>query len=214
MADWGKTSFMERRLGSRLKRRFMGLGGLYYEGRFVIHRNTRIDGGVCLGSGVREAIIVDSKKYPMVNHLYAILRSKIRGRDTALSDVYNLVDETLKYDEAFALEAARRFPDQKVALDFFIEHRKGVCRHMALLCGVLLEKLCDDRVLGGKPSIDRNSIPMVGGHAWCRYTNSAGDVFILDIAQHFLGELDRKERNVKINGYNIRNYYRPEEIAY
>ncbi len=210
MAKWDKTQLMERRLEGKLERRFMGLGGLFYEGRFVIHRNTRIDGGVCLGQGVREAIVVDSTKYPMINAVYRKLETMIKGKDTILSSVYTLVDKTLKYDEKFALKIDKKYPDKKVSLDLFIINRKGVCRHMALLCGVLLEKLQNSGIIRGKPSIDRNHIPMVGGHAWCRYTNSVGDVFILDVAQHFLGRLDKHEKNVKIDSYKIWEYYRPE----
>jgi len=208
---WDSTFLMEQRLGNKLKKRFFFFGKLRFEDRFVIHRNSRIDGGVSLGSGAREAIVVDSRKYPGINRLYAILRSRMGGRDTVLSSVYDLVDQMMEYDEPFVLNVARQYPDQKVSLDYFIQNKKGVCRHMGLLCGVLLEKIRDHGIIRGKVSIDRNSIPMVGGHAFCRYTNSAGDIFILDVARHFLGKLDKEESHVKIDGYHIWDYYRPEE---
>ena len=202
---------MEDRLGDKLKRRFLGLGGLYYGDRFVIHRDTRIDGGVSFGEGAREAIVVDSKKYPRVNEVYERLKSSVKDNATVLWDVYDIVDKTLRYDEAYANEMAERYPDRKVSLDVFIGNGKGVCRHMALLCGVLLEKLCDEGVINGKASIDRNSIPAIGGHAWCRYTSANGQSYIVDVTQHFIGRLDKTLKYIKIGGYNVWDYYRPED---
>ncbi|MFH0896551.1 MAG: hypothetical protein V1850_00680 [Candidatus Bathyarchaeota archaeon] len=45
-----------------------------------------------------------------------------------------------------------------------------------------------DGFVNGKSSIDRN-FTSEGLHEWCRYTNSRGDVIIIDPAQRYLGNL-------------------------
>ena len=72
----------------------------------------------------------------------------------------------------------------------------GVCRHQALLCGYLLEKLIKDERISGKVSVDRNFVEGLGGHAWARYTTDRGKVYILDVAQNYkgcLGDMTKKQ---------------------
>ncbi|MGH7240061.1 MAG: hypothetical protein ACREHG_08350, partial [Candidatus Saccharimonadales bacterium] len=47
-----------------------------------------------------------------------------------------------------------------------------------------------------------------GGHSWVRYTNSRDEVYILDLAQDFIGTLDEAMQRPK--GWN---YLRPDEDA-
>lgn len=173
-----------------------------FKGRPVIHRDTPINGGVYLGAGAREAIVVDDKKdldtrgESNLDKAYQRLLEKLRkikseGKNIKgyfLEEVYKLVLEEMPYD----LEKVERIqdqldPDQKIYLSHFFDG--GVCRHQALLAGYLLERLAKDGIAGGKVSIDRNSIEGKGGHAWVRYTNSIGKVFIIDVAQEYLGPL-------------------------
>lgn len=79
-------------------------------------------------------------------------------------------------------------------MDSYIIAGGGVCRHQALLGAYLLEKLIRDGKIGGKVSIDRNSVQNAG-HAWIRYTNSKGKVFIIDQAQKYIGLLNDTDKN-------------------
>ncbi len=67
----------------------------------------------------------------------------------------------------------------------------------SLLTGYLLERLSKDGLVGGKVSVDRNYVQGLGGHAWVRYTNSGGEVFILDSAQGYIGRLDEMDESQK-----------------
>ena len=57
----------------------------------------------------------------------------------------------------------------------------------------------------GNASIDRNT-DVPGGRAWCRYTNSNKRVFILDVAQGFIGRMEKAEN------WDYRSRMNPNEI--
>lgn len=199
-AEWNKTQLAEE----RVKR-----SGFYeekgvirkekiFQGRPIIGRDRKIDGGVYLGGSAREAVVVDGEKDPALEKVYQELlkrrrEAQSRGKDFKdgiLEDVWELVGQVMPYNEVKVQEIERSLPepDTKIYLSAFIGG--GVCRHQALLTGYLLERLSKEGLVGGKVSIDRNYVPDEGGHAWVRYTNSAGDVFILDSAQRYIGRLD------------------------
>ncbi|MBU2638844.1 MAG: hypothetical protein KJ955_07765 [Nanoarchaeota archaeon] len=194
MADWSRTMFSEKRLEDVLE-------GESYLGRKIIHRDSPIDKGVYLGAGEREAIVVDSDKYPAIRKLYEKAKEKalvgLAEKDIVkcmvLRAVYETVKETMTACDEKAVDAivrlARCGKDGKIALDLFIENQVGVCRHMALACGALLELFRKDGFVSGNISIDRNTDK--GGHAWCRYTNSGGEVYILDVAQNYVGRMEK-----------------------
>jgi len=193
-----------------------------YKGRHVIGRDERINGGVYLGSGKREEIVVDDTKSEVkkaYEDLYEQLWEKVRNRQNEqeelgqdnnikngiLSDVFELVMEKMQYDGDFADKAGDEFEDQKINLSYFINAKKGVCRHQALLVGYLLERLKEEGHIDGKVSIDRNSVPGLGAHAWVRYVSgTTRDVFIIDPAQKFIGRLEDAPGNWP--------YRRPEEM--
>jgi len=192
-ADWGKTNLAKERLKKERKLD----GEESYSGRFIIHRDGPIDGGVYISVTSKEAIVVDSQKYPKLKELYnrAKLKATEKGivqKDLILEAVFNTVSEAIpKQDERSVAKIVREFgvgKDGKIALDKFLERGTGVCRHDALTCAALLEMFNKEGMLSGKPSLDRNATEM-GAHAWCRYTNSAGQVYILDVAKNFLGTL-------------------------
>ena len=208
ISEWNKTTLTKDRL--KLEGKLYEVKGVsYYEGRPIISRDTPIDGGVYLGQGMREAIVVDSKKYPAIGSLYEKAKAKTRvngevRRDKVLGAVYDTVKEAMKYDEARTEEIVKKHgakKDGKIKLDHFIEEEFGICRHQALTCGVLLELFKNDRFIRGKPSVDRNSIGKYG-HAWCRYTSTG--VAILDVAQGYFGNLE----DAPSDGWD---YKRPEE---
>lgn len=168
----------------------------YFQGRPIIGRDTKINGGVYVGSSQREAIVVDDTKQPELLRIYqqVLDNSRIQGssqvdKSRVLGIVNSTVISTLRYDEARVNNITTQYPDKKVSLGSFVSERIGVCRHQALLGAYLLEKFKKDGHIQGKVSVDRNFVRGKGGHAWVRYTNSEGEVYIIDPAQKYLGRL-------------------------
>lgn len=190
----------------------------YFAGRRVIGSEMRhINGGVYLGAHAREALVVDDDPTdPSGKKLRAFYTEKIRpaiaqaaaqiGRkpkDLALSIIFRTVMKTMQYNAEKAdllthmLTGGQR--DKKIHLAPFIENGVGVCRHQALLTAYLIEKLTQEEDplfrLNGKLSLERNAIAdrdenKSGAHAWVRYTNTNGEVYIVDVAQKKYGKLD------------------------
>lgn len=213
MSDWDYTKNLKKWFETQLIVQSSGPNGLYLKDRRIIQRDSIIDEGIfCVASNQMEYIVVDSHKYHQINKLYSKLKKIIKETNNVMRSVYSLVENKMEYDLEFVEKIEKKFATKKVALDIFIEHGKGVCRHMALLCGVLLEKCINDGFLFGQVSIDRNSIEEEGGHAWCRCTMENNEIFILDPAQHFFGRLDVNDKKTIIKGYHIWDYYRPEDI--
>lgn len=111
--------------------------------------------------------------------------------------MFKYVEETLRYDKA-ATDALAR-DSQKISLDVYMSKGVGVCRTQAVLCAYLVERLVDEGKIEGKVSIDRNMDRSVdgGGHAWARFTAPDGTVYIMDPAQHFVGTLEKAQKNGK-----------------
>jgi len=183
-------------------------------GRDIIGRDCPINGGVYLGGGEREAIVVDDIKQPELLFVYKELLKRKQEKEqkgesfksAALMDVFNLVKETLPYNEGAVTKVTQGLkPDQKITLSSFLREKGGICRHQALLTGYLLEKLKTEGFVGGKASVDRNFVPNRGGHAWVRYVNSGGEVFIIDPAQDFIGRIEQAGKDKWF-------YKRPEEM--
>lgn len=170
----------------------------FYLGRRIIERDSPIDGGIFLGEGQRPAIVVDSEKYPAIGTLYEKAKKKALvglvenhvTKGLVLNAVYDTVKQTMTFNDDHSVETLLMFmhcgKDGKVSLDAFIDNKIGQDEHMALACGVLLELFRKDGFISGKPSIDSNE-----GHAWCRYTNSGGEVYILDVAQNYIGRMKK-----------------------
>jgi len=193
-ANWDKTIISKKRLNLEGK---LGADDTF-KGRHIIHRDSPIDCGVYLGQGKREAIVVDSEKQPEIKELYQKAKEKNYANGTPEIKVLRAVFETVKYAMRYDNEAVEKLVsergvgnDKKISLSSFINKRIGVCRQHALACAVLLELYQKDSILDSKSkiSVDRNSTHL-GGHAWCRYTNPADEVFILDVAQDYVGFLN------------------------
>ena len=151
---------------------------------------------MCVGASGREAIVVDWRhtNEPGITHtlqtLYdtAIERATGGGRfrrNLALKAVFDTVTEHFTDRTPEGVEQLndrlRAGLDQKIHLQCYIAARAGVCRHVALTCAAILERMVDNGLLFGTVGNDRNTAPGQGGHAWCRYTSSSGTVGILDV---------------------------------
>ena len=191
MANWRRTI----EALSRVKWKLDSNG--YFEGRPIIGRDTQIDGGVSLGGSSREAIVVDFGKSPYIQNLYRLARQKssregVVQKELVLRAVYDVVMETMHIKDEYATEALLDnlgiMNDQKVSLDLFVEKGIGVCRHNALVTGVVLERFKKDNHISGNVSADRNSCEH-GGHMWTRYSSKDGRTWILDVTQEYFGGL-------------------------
>lgn len=197
-----------------------------YKNRHQISRDSEISGGVYFGTYGGEAIVVDPDKYPgHYQKLYDQIidrarevnpdgsKGKIR-KDRILGSVFSSVRVALPYSlegvDTALLSIDKFESGAKVDLSFFLDRKIGVCRHQALACGVMLERLAKEGIINGKVSVDRNELWSPngdrGGHAWARYTNSGGEVYILDVAQNYIGTL--RESEGRLHGWD---YMRPEE---
>lgn len=214
-ANWDYTDFMVEENEGHM-----------FKGRPSIERDSQIDGGVYHGTYGGEAIVVDTEKYPNeYNKWLDIAKEKasVNGeikKNHILKSTFDTVLEEMPYskngvDNLLSNIAAGRgeskFKDgTKVSLDYFMREHAGVCRHQALVVGTLLEMFKKEGYISGEVSVDRNTNwnPVTdekGGHAWCRYTNSGGDIFILDVAQKYAGTLEDSKTEAQWN------YLRPEE---
>ncbi len=212
MNNWNRTDLTVERLKAEGKLDADGK----YQGRFIIHKDSQILGGVYLGQGKREAIVVDPK-YGGLPKLYELAKRKSReltadpetcddfywidsatGKETyhpkaALMGTFAAVKETMPMQDD---DAVREFlaknnlnNDMKVTLDSFLSAGLGVCRHDALACGAVLEMFqTNGHLPGWKMSVDRNSNHL-GGHAWTRAQNPDGTVYVVDVRQDFCGTI-------------------------
>ncbi len=219
---WDYTVSYENKLENQRaleEREYRGVKEKYYQGRRMIARDTPINGGVyvCMDSqGQVEAVVVDDKTQKELDEVYKRLLSRSQSNMAAarkgfkrviLKDVFELVQEELPYDleRSTTLASEDMRIGRKIALEVFVGHKAGVCRHQALLAAYLLERLKKERRINPKSvSVDRNYKEGLG-HCWVRYTNSVGDVFIIDPAMRFFGKLDDENKPW--------GYERPEDLA-
>lgn len=192
---------------------------LEFQGRTIISRDTSINDGVYMVGGTGEAIVVDDQKQPELEEVYQDLLQKSQERAQRegtgirrgiLSEVLEIVKEAIPYDQAKIDQLHQSLgvrTGQKIALGAYISQKGGVCRHQALLAAYLLERLGKEGYVNGKVSVDRNFLADGRGHAWVRYTNSFGKIFIIDPAQNYIGRLNQVDEASGLRWF----YKRPED---
>lgn len=204
-----------------------------FQGRDVIKRDSRINGGVYIVPGIQEAIVVDdgrgnnqkgSEEMSVLQREYGraysdfLTKAKALGANvehgvkadqetSVVRAAFASSVDILDYDLGIASSIASEHKDEKVNLSLFLQEGKGVCRHQALLASYYLERAISGGYMSGRVSVDRNYVEGRGGHAWARYTDSSGEVYIIDPAQNFVGTL--KESKGRSDTWN---YSRPEEV--
>jgi hypothetical protein len=137
-----------------------------------------------------------------------------------LEDVYNLVNEVMPYSkegaEDFEFENTQRMglksndDPMKVSLTSYLRFGRfdksvTVCRHQALLAALLIEKLIDLHILPNTFHVTRGSNSIPGyGHAWAHVVENtqknSNRTYIVDVAQHVLGELVTTPEGSFVNG--------------
>jgi hypothetical protein len=196
--------------------------------RPTIGRDSPILGGVYEGSYGGEAIVVNYETDPELidratGRVMAAAQSESGEFDKTkvLDAVFDLVSERMHYDSAavesiFQNELGGKH-HKKVSLNRYIEGGVGECRHQALYAAAILENLSNKGLINGQVSIDRNMIKRDGddkydGHAWVRYTNSAGEVYIIDTAQKKIGRLHDLIAARARDPKSTWNYAREEDV--
>ncbi len=223
-AEWSRTEVIGQRLRDDpnfTPPRPEDPGSPYgrYTGRRIIGSHMdHIIGGVYLGAGAREAIVVDDTlngkrenavlnnfyRQDFLPHLERIAQNiKATPKNVALKFIFDITQKempaNLHRTEAVVRSLTKGIKDQKVHLSAFLENHTGVCRHQALLVAYLLEKLQQEKAEGtkltGTFSLDRNSMAFadeqqIGAHVWVRYTTRHGDAWIIDATQNHIGRLE------------------------
>ena len=180
----------------------------FFKNRRIIGRDVSVNKGVYLGAGSREAIVVD-RKFGELNRLFeeAKKRASVDGKvikDFVIHSVFDVINEAMPVKDNAEVERLvkreKAGRDGEIPLDVFLREGVGVCRHNALAVADLLQRFKEEGVLKGKASVDRNTKRVVidgrsfdAGHAWCRYTNSAGDVFLIDPMHNKIKKLSELE---------------------
>lgn len=196
--------------------------------RPTIARDTPISGGVYEGDYGGRGIVVDADKYPAIDESTDEVMRRITGSDgrpdkhRALATAYQLVIERMRYDkDAEAQISHRDIPgasDEKVALDTYINAGVGICQQQGLYAGAVIERLVKRGVLSGQVSVDRSEEfyrgqNRVDGHVWARYTNSRGEVYIIDPAGHQADSLRNLMQARREGNREVWDYGRPEDHA-
>ena len=184
-----------------------------YRGKRIIARDTPINGRtyVCVsedshGGEIVEATMVDDKSDKELDKAYKLLRDRLGEKTTLekkrVGELVRVVNQVTKevmpnsdHDRISAEFADKSHRGEPVSLGEYVEKGLGLDRHRALLAGYLLERLKDDEYIHPWGiSIDRNYVPDKGDHAWVRYVNRAGEVFVIDPMFGFAGRLDDSNR--------------------
>lgn len=171
----------------------------YYMKRPVLGRHsTQIDGGVSLGGTSREAIIADGGS----EILQAAYKNFVQEMDLAVENVHTFttrsilvgvkdyVRRAMPYDAKKVDNLSKDYADdQPIALSEYLKAEAGVCRHQAMLAGLLVERLVKDGFLVGTVGLGRNQVKTLGGsHAWAIFRGKGvGEEQILDVAQNYVG---------------------------
>ncbi|MEI6810473.1 MAG: hypothetical protein WCK60_00275 [Candidatus Nomurabacteria bacterium] len=163
-----------------------------------------------------------SQLLAFINNLEVICRPP---PEVIFEEVYNLVNSVMPYD----LNAAEKYENsvllesgldgynqtRKVSLTNYFklnryDESKAVCKHQALLVSVLIEKLVENQILPNGTRVTRGSNIAylkedADGHAWTdiflpRNVGEKERVFIIDVAQHIVGELVNLKTGSYING--------------
>jgi len=195
---------------------------------FYIERDTPIIGGVW-GSHVRENLYVPD--HPFLSEmcdtieLYANSENEIDIVDKAFDQVKRLFRKRGKRRRhAQRIKAGlvgyyRNKPH--VSVWKFVEKGTGNCRHKALILAALLECLQQRGYLDGRISVDRNRGAHYGGrgHAWARYTDTQGTIWILDPAKNVNEALENTYDDAswaywRPGDWSYLNQYQQERIRY
>ncbi|MCX5795257.1 MAG: hypothetical protein NTY77_07185 [Elusimicrobia bacterium] len=168
------------------------------EGSFPIQKALSASGHVFSQGAIRyldETVAVDWDRDAALRGFYERVKASLAARRVggdelaALSGVFAAVAREVKYDEAAVTARLSRLGGKRGVLLGELMGLSGedscpavgVCRHMALLLGSVLERLIQE----GQPGLSSGQVYYVGGkgHAWAVYRDADGGYHVLDAAQ-------------------------------
>lgn len=159
--------------------------------------STEFNGHLSVGAGAREALLI-SDQNPEFSHIYNSVYSQViqqlqeqidarqNYKEHVFTSLFDVLHSTFPNRNVKALDSfleKLHIPDNADAvinLGEFMQAGIGVCRHNVALGAYLLERMHNESWVGGQARIKRSTVPEMGGHAWIEYTNSDGQVIILD----------------------------------
>jgi hypothetical protein len=185
-------------------------GDFWYEGRKLIGQNAPntkegVDKGVYTGSStdsegnfIRESIVVDFDKDPIVSSFYQKLVDKVMlSNDKSFANIVRIYDRLIT--PMIGLEKsellAQKYKGQKVQLGMFMQENGVVCRHSAVLFAMMFQKLKEQSLISGSYtcSINRHFGTWKGGadgmHVYCKVDMGNG-YYIVDPIQQSSGPLE------------------------
>ncbi|MBD3425871.1 MAG: protein kinase [Candidatus Omnitrophica bacterium] len=174
----------------------------------------RIIGGKSEGrSLVAKREIIHAKWGQPIQELYEKVRDNVRKASKDLADsgydlgsgmakglliraVFDAIRDNVDYDE----KQTDKYAKFHYILDInrVLSDKRGVCRHMGILVGMMLEKLIQDNMIEGMVFYVR---PTGRGHGFAAYVTSSGDPIILDVAQSPKADPYRGREGLKTFGY-------------
>lgn len=111
----------------------------------IIGRDSEVNGGVYIGEGAREIILVEAKKKKeekgSLEGLYEWVKTSLEerkkenpqwGEQDIIKAIYEMICERMKYDSKEVNRITEGKKDHIVALEEFLEKGVGVCRHQSL----------------------------------------------------------------------------------
>ena len=182
-----------------------------FAGREIITRDSEIGGNATASVDIRswvagdEAIVVDGKREltkPIYDKYLNTAREKMIEKSRAknglfeesmaLEAIFETVTENMEYDHGYVKKVSDSFAKEqnghrKIDLSEYMRDKKGVCRHMALLSAWLGGELKAEGYLSGRTTAEVNEKHNVGAHEWARYTDTNGNVTIIDPAKMYIG---------------------------
>jgi len=192
----------------------------------LIERDTPVLGGVW-ASTVRENLWVDPKHY-ILDDLVDEVEFETRGSDSELDVVDAAYREVTRYfkrqkrknkksaDRVAAGLVGHYRHKPLISIWRFAEQGAGNCRHKTLVLAAVLERLQEEGYIHGSISVDRNRSAYRGrpGHAWVRYTDTDGTIWILDVAHSFNDSLEQAFDFWVEHPHKGWAYWRPGDFRY
>lgn len=136
------------------------------------------------GAGPREVILVDPDQSPLLEKAYLDIKAELKAGMTE----EQILKTTCHYlrEELFDLNRCNErvvaaliqtlHPNEsepEISLETFLEHKTGVCRHIALTSTYLVNRLIKEGFLNGEAFLIRENCS-IGRHAWTLYVSSEG----------------------------------------
>lgn len=189
-----------------------------FAGRDIISRDTTMGGSkpeatvdIRALSGGGEATVVDAvnageiekQGYKKLEDRYNEKLQRLRAAEGDLVEsgsvarlIYDTVRESIGYDSDYADSVAAHVRESsttgtnKVNLGWYLNDGKGVCRHMALAAAWLGGGAAERGELTGRVTAEVNQrLEDNSAHEWARFTDSFGEVYIIDPAHGYFGRL-------------------------